>query len=223
MLIMEKKGFFRMIETLRFVRWIALGLIVLLASGVAITQFHPRGTPAEADATAGTVGVPEGIAIGGPFHLIDSNGHPVTDADYRGRWMLVYFGYTNCPDVCPLTLQKVAAALQNLGPLADRLAPLFISVDPARDTAGQLANYVKNFDPRIIGLTGSDEQVAAVAKAYKLYYSPATPDKSGAYIVDHSSFLYLMDPRGEFTAILPPDADAGELAIALRSKLSQKS
>lgn len=112
--------------------------------------------------------VPAGVPIGGPFELIDENRHRITDADYRGRWMLVFFDYTNCPDECPLTLQKMATTLQDLGPLADRIAPLFITVDPVRDTPERLASYLENFDTRIIGLTGSGDQVAAVATAYRV-------------------------------------------------------
>jgi protein SCO1/2 len=127
------------VRTLRIIRWTMLSLIVLIGSGLAFLAFGPvwhgqRNSPSDSSASAGTVAVAEGIPIGGPFKLIDDKGHVVTDADYRGRWMLVFFGYTNCPDECPLTLQKMAAALKALGPLADRIAPLFITVDPARDS-----------------------------------------------------------------------------------------
>ena len=210
-----------MIQALRIARWAVLGLIVLLAVGMAILRFGlGLRRPVSDAATAATAAVPAGVAIGGPFRLIDDKGRAVTDADYRGRWMLVYFGYTNCPDACPLTLQKMASALKVLGPLADRLVPVFITVDPARDTPGQLADYINNFDPRIAGLTGSSEQIAAVAKAYRVYYAPAEPDKSGAYLVGHSSFLYLVDPAGKVNALLPMDSSAGELTVVLRSKLS---
>ena len=100
--------------------------------------------------------------------MTDDKGRTVTDADYHGRWMLVFFGYSNCPDECPLILQKMATALKDLGPLADKIAPLFITVDPARDTPSRLFSYLENFDTRIIGLTGSNDQIAAVAKAYRV-------------------------------------------------------
>lgn len=212
-----------MIRTLRLVRWTALGLIVVLALGIAVLEFRPGGAPIAENASAGTASVPAGVSIGGPFDLIDDKGHTVTDADYRGRWMLVFFGYTNCPDECPLTLQKMAAALKNLGPLADKVAPLFITVDPARDTPARLTSYLENFDPRIVGLTGSDEQIAAAAKAYRVYYSPAEHEKSGADIVGHSTFLYLMNPTGKFDALLPSDVDAEKLSAILRAKLTPKS
>jgi protein SCO1/2 len=202
-----------MSRTLRFIRWTSLGLIVLLAIAVAVLQFRPGGGPATENALAGSV------SIGGPFHLTDDKGHAVTAADYRGRWMLVYFGYTDCPDDCPLTLQKMAVALRKLGPLAEKVAPLFITVDPARDTPARLASYLGNFDPRIVGLTGNDAQIAAAAKAYRVYYAPAEHEKSGADIIGHSTFVYLMNPAGKFDALLPSDVDAEKLAATLRAKL----
>jgi cytochrome oxidase Cu insertion factor (SCO1/SenC/PrrC family) len=208
-----------MIRTLRTIRWVTLGLIVVAALGMAVLKFRPVDEPADHDASAGTVSVPAGVAIGGPFHLTDDKGHQVTDANYRGRWMLVFFGYTNCPDECPLTLQKMATALVNIGPLAERVAVLFITVDPARDTPARLASYLANFDTRIVGLTGNGEQIATTAKAYRVYYSPAEHEKSGADIVGHSTFIYLMNPTGKFDALLPIDVDADKLAGILQSKL----
>jgi cytochrome oxidase Cu insertion factor (SCO1/SenC/PrrC family) len=212
------------IRTLRRVRWLAVGLIVLLAIGVAVLEFRSGGEPATEDASAGptSISVPAGVAIGGPFHLLDDKGRNVTDLEYRGRWMLVFFGYTNCPDECPLTLQKMAAALRKLGPLADQMAPLFVTVDPARDTPARLASYLENLDPRIVGLTGSDEQIAAAAKAYRVYYAPAEHEQSGADLVSHSTFLYLMSPAGQFDALLPSDVDAKKLAATLRARLTAK-
>ena len=213
-----------MTRALRIIRWTTLGLIVMLVLAIAVfglgggIGFAPS---ASEDTAPGTVSVPAGVAIGGPFHLTDDKGHTVTQADYRGRWMLVFFGYTNCPDECPLTLQKMAVALNKLGPLADKIAPLFITVDPARDTPARLASYLANFDPRIVGLTGSDTQIAEAAKAYRVYYAPAQHEQSGADLVSHSTFLYLMDPAGAFSELLPSDVDADKLAAALRAKLSE--
>jgi protein SCO1/2 len=154
-----------------------------------------------------------------PFKLIEDKGRPVTDPDYRGRWMLVFFGYTNCSDECPLTLQKMATALKDLGPVADRIAPLFITVDPARDTPSRLTSYLENFDTRIVGLTGSNEQIAAVAKAYRVYYSPGQNEQSGADLISHSTFLYLMNPSGQLAALFPQDITADKLTAALRVRL----
>ncbi len=207
------------IRTLRIVRWTALGLILLFAAAIAFIKFGPRQASTD-DAPAGTIAISEGVPVGGPFKLIDNKGHAVTDADYRDRWMLIFFGYTNCPDECPLTLQKMANALDALWPLADRIAPLFITVDPARDTASRLTEYISNFDTRIVGLTGSDEQIATAAKAYRVYYSPAEHEQSGVDLVSHSTFVYLMNPRGKLDALFSQDIDADVLAGTLRARLS---
>ena len=210
------------IRTLRIVRWTALGLIVLFAAGIAFIKFGPA-TYRQAstdDAPAGTIAISEGVPIGGPFKLIDNRGHAVTDADYSDRWMLIFFGYTNCPDECPLTLQKMVNALDALGPLADRIAPLFITVDPTRDTPSKLIAYLANFGSSIVGLTGSDEQIAAAAKAYRVYYSPAEHEQSGVDLVSHSTFVYLVNPRGKLDALFSQDIDADVLAGTLRARLS---
>jgi protein SCO1/2 len=211
-----------MICTLRILRWAGLGLLAVTVVTVAILEIRPRAAP-PGNASAGLVSVPTGISIGGPFHLIDDKGNAVTDADYRGRWMLVFFGYSNCPDECPLTLQKMATALRKIGPLASKVMPLFITVDPEHDTPAQLAKYLGNFDRRIVGLTGSDAQIAEAAKAYRVYYSPAEHEKSATDIVGHSTFLYLMNPAGMFDSLLPSDVDADKLAAILRAKLMAKS
>jgi protein SCO1/2 len=210
---------------LRIIRWAALGLTALIALGIVFLEYGPKTSLEHSVADnppAGTVAVAGGISIGGPFNLIDHNGHPVTDAAYRGRWMLVFFGYTNCPEDCPLTLQKMATALNTLGPLADRIAPLFITVDPAHDTPERLAGYLANFGSRIIGLTGNSDQIAAVAKAYRVYYSPAEHEQSGADLVNHSTVLYLMNPSGKLDALLRPDTDVDQLAAALRARVASQ-
>jgi cytochrome oxidase Cu insertion factor (SCO1/SenC/PrrC family) len=220
-----------MIMALRVARWAAFGLIGMIALGIAALEFGawpgahraPGAGGTSAASSADSVAVPPGVAIGGPFALTDDKGRAVTDAAYKGRWMLVFFGYSNCPDGCPLTLQKIAAALRALGPLADKVAPLFVTVDPDRDTPDRLAEYLANFDERIIGLTGSREQIAAVAKAYRVYYSPAEHEASGADLVNHSTFLYLMNPSGGLDALFHADVSPEALADALRGRLSAPS
>lgn len=139
--------------------------------------------------------------VGGPFTLTDHTGRQVTDKDFRGQYMLVFFGFTFCPDVCPSGLQVMAAALDQLGQKAERITPLFISVDPERDTPEQLAMYVSSFHPRLVGLTGTPEEIQNVAKAYRVYYRKVKDEKSTAeYTVDHTSIIYLMGPEGEFIA-----------------------
>ena len=216
-------------RALRVIRWTAFAGMALLLTAIAAFELVPRvrdfiSPPLEGIGFAsaeGTVGVPAGVPIGGRFELTDEKGQRVTDADYRGRWMLVFFGYTNCPDECPLTLQKMATTLQDLGSLADRIAPLFITVDPVRDTPERLANYIENFDARISGLTGSDDQVAAVAKAYRVYYEPGKTEESGADLVSHSTFLYLINPSGKLNALFSQDVTPEKLTHALRARLSR--
>ena len=214
-----------MTRILRITRWTVFGLIAL---GIGFVGFGPkaslelRARRVADDAPAGMAVVASGVPIGGPFKLIDHNGRPTIDAAYRGRWMLVFFGYTDCPDDCPLTLQKMAIALNALGSLADRIAPLFITVDPTRDTPDRLAGYLANFGSRIIGLTGNSEQIAAVAKTYRVFYSPDEHEQSGADLVSHSTLLYLMNPRGKLDALLRPDTNADQLAAALRARLASQ-
>lgn len=154
-----------------------------------------------------------GSGVGGPFTLTNTEGKPVTDKDFRGKFMLVYFGYTYCPDVCPTTLSDVTGALEKMGAAADRVQPVFISVDPGRDTPDVMRQYVSAFSPRLKGLTGTPEQIAAVAKEYHVYYaSHAASPGATDYTVDHSSILYVMGPNGQFVGVIR--ADSGPEAIA---------
>ena len=154
--------------------------------------------------------------IGGAFTLTDSTGKRVTEQSFRGKYMLLFFGYTSCPDICPAGLQLMAGALEKLGPKAERITSVFISVDPERDTPEKLAGYVKNFDPRLVGLTGTPEEIAAVTKAYKVYYAK-TPSKEHPddYTMDHTSIIYVMDPNGEFVTHFTPATSVDEMAAKL--------
>ena len=164
---------------------------------------------------------PAALTVGGPFSLIDGDGHPVTDQTWHGKYMLVYFGYTYCPDVCPTTLSNLSDALDKLGTKADRLQSLFITVDPKRDTSPVVKQYAAAFGPRIIGLTGSPEQIAAAAKAYRVYYAEhRTGPGPDDYSMDHSSVLYLMGPDGRFIAPLRADQSGPEMAAALARLMS---
>jgi protein SCO1/2 len=164
---------------------------------------------------------PATLTVGGPFSLIDGDGRPVTDQSWHGKYMLVYFGYTYCPDVCPTTLTNLSDALDKLGTKADRLQPLFITVDPKRDTPPVVKQYAAAFGARIIGLTGSAEQIAAAAKAYRVYYAEhRTGPGPDDYSMDHSSVLYLMGPDGRFIAPLRADQTGPEMAAALTKLMS---
>lgn len=161
------------------------------------------------------------VPIGGPFRLQGGDGRAVTDRDFLGRWMLVYFGFTHCPDACPTGLQTLATALDSLDPAARRqVAVLFITVDPERDTPALMAEYVTAFGPGITGLSGTPEQVAAVAKAYRVYYAKRPRAGSEEYDVDHSTIIYLMDPRGRFAANFTHETTPEAVAARLRTLLA---
>lgn len=163
------------------------------------------------------------VTIGGPFTLSSVDGVTVTDQTYRGKWLLVYFGYTFCPNSCPTTLFEVAAALKELGAAADQVQPLFITVDPQRDTPTILRQFTQSFDPRIVGLTGTGQEIAAAAKEYGAYYARhATGPGQDDYVVDHSTYLYVMDPRGKFVRAFENDISADRIAEVLRVLLSQE-
>jgi cytochrome oxidase Cu insertion factor (SCO1/SenC/PrrC family) len=157
--------------------------------------------------------------VGGPFTLTDQTGHERTDQDFRGRLMLVYFGFTYCPDVCPTDLQAIGLALDKLGPDADQVQPIFITVDPERDTANHLADYVPLFHPRLIGLTGSAENIRKVADAYKAYYA-RVPLDGGDYTVDHTAYIYLMDRDGNYLGFFPPGTSADRMVEIIRPRLA---
>lgn len=162
-----------------------------------------------------------GPSVGGPFTLEDSGGRTATDRDFRGKYMLVYFGYTYCPDVCPTTLNAVADALDRIGKKADDLKPVFITVDPRRDTPAVMKQYTAAFTPRLVGLTGTTEQIAAVAKEYRVYYAEhRTGPGPNDYSMDHSSILYLMGPDGRFIAPIRTDATGAEIASELTKLMS---
>jgi protein SCO1 len=164
------------------------------------------------------------VTIGGPFALIAPDGTTVTEQTFRGKWLLVYFGYTFCPNTCPMTLNEIATALEKLGTDATKMQPLFITVDPQRDTREVLEQYTRSFDPRIVGLTGSPQQIDAVTQEYGAY---AARDKTGPgpedYVIDHSTYLYVMDPGGKFVRAFDADTSGDRIADALRELLAQLS
>jgi len=160
--------------------------------------------------------------IGGPFALIDHTGKLRTDEDFRGKLLLIYFGYSYCPDVCPTDLQQIGLAVDGLGGGAEAVQPLFITLDPERDTAAHLAEYVALFHPRLIGLTGSAEQIRRVALAYKVYYAKYPPD-SPDYVIDHSSFVYLVDEAGKYIGFFPPGTSADRMIEIIAQRLSDRT
>lgn len=176
-------------------------LLALAAAGLAAAQ--PAAPPAGAE-----------TVIGGPFELVAPDGTHVTDAQLRGKWLLVFFGYTFCPSVCPTTLGQIAVALAELGDASADVQPVFITVDPQRDTPAKMGDYAAAFDPRILALSGSSEAIAAVMEAYGAY---AMRRGAGAdYLVDHSTYIYAMGPDGRFVRGFDSEATGAEIAQTLR-------
>ncbi len=160
------------------------------------------------------------VSIGGPFSLTDQDGRAVTEKDFAGKLMLIYFGFTACPDICPTGMQTIAIALDDLGEDAQKIAPILITVDPERDNPAVMKDYVASFHERMVGLTGTPEQIAAVAKAYRVYYQKVQlPGSSLDYSVDHSGFIYLMSRDGKYLAHFRHNSTPEEIAKRLRASL----
>lgn len=160
-------------------------------------------------------GAPSPSAIGGPFNLIDQNGKPINDQDIKGKPYLVFFGYTHCPDVCPATLFEVSELLRALGKDGDRAGALFITVDPERDTAAVLKDYLSSFDPRLRAATGDQKAIEAVEKVYRVY-AKKVPSDNADYTMDHTALVYLMDKQGRFVAPFSLKRRPEEAAADLR-------
>ena len=192
--------------TLRRAAWILVGLAAL---GLVLFVALRPGAPAP----------PSGaLAIGGPFQLIDQSGRSVDQRILKGRWSAVFFGYTFCPDVCPTTLGVISQALDKMGVDQNRIVPVFITIDPDRDTPSVLKNYMAAFGPRFVGLTGSQAQITAVEKEYRVY-AKKQPLAAGGYGMDHSSVIYLMGPDGKLVSFYDEATSPDDLAKDLREKL----
>ena len=169
----------------------------------------------------GGVQLPQGMMLGGPFSLTDQTGKAVTERDFAGRWMLLYFGYTYCPDVCPTELGTIAAAVDLLGPLAEQVVPALVTIDPQRDTVDKLADYVGRFHPRMQGLTGSAQQIAEITRRYRVYYGRTQRTEATDYLMDHSGFVYLVGPDARVRSLFRPEASPEDIAGAIRAQLRQ--
>jgi protein SCO1/2 len=220
---------------LHAVRAFAIALILLIASLWSIAWFSQDASETLGDSfsrlaagvlgqdapvpAAGGVQLPQGMTLGGPFSLTDHTGRAVTEADFADGLMLIYFGFTFCPDVCPTELGTIAAALDALGDDAARVTPVFISVDPERDTPAAMADYVARFHPRMVGLTGTAAQVAAAARAYRVFYAKVHPPTASEYLIDHSSFIYLVGPDARVRALFRPETAPEAIAQTVRGQL----
>lgn len=199
-----------------------IGVMLAALAVIAVASWVAWSWIAVGDRAAGTSGTMRTEAdIGGPFELVDHHGKPVTDKTYRGRYMLIYFGYGYCPDVCPTELANMANALDILGPEVEKVAPLFITVDPERDTAEFMADYVANFHPSLIGLTGTVEHVAEVARRYKVYYAKSRKSAGDDYLMDHTSFVYLMGPDGNFLTMFRGHTDPKTIAQTIERFIAE--
>ncbi len=187
----------------------ALALVAVATAALVGSQLLLPAAQSGGGQSTGTV------PIGGPFSLVDQNGRRVSEQDFRGRYMLVYFGYTFCPDICPLGLQTITQAIDGLpSDRQEQVVPVFITVDPERDTVEVMRNYVTSFHPRLVGLTGSKAEVDQALRAWRVYAQKAEP-KDGSYLVDHSTFTYLMGPDGHYVTHFGHATTADEMTDRL--------
>ncbi len=186
-------------------------LAILLAGGGALLATRPSPAPSSGASDLAA-------SIGGPFQLVGADGRRVTDADFRGRWMMIYFGYTRCPDACPTALNNIANALDLMQAEGRAIAPIFITIDPARDTPEVVGHYASLFGTRITGLTGTQAQIDRAEHEFRVY-AARHPTGGGDYAMDHSSIIYVMDQRGRFAGFIDGAASAEDIAAKTRDLL----
>lgn len=195
---------------------------IALAALVVWHQMSGGGGGARSN---GEAVVAPGIEMGGAFELTGRSGEPVTDQAFHGQFMLIYFGYTSCPDICPTELSSMAAALDILdesnSAASQKVTPVFITIDPERDTVEIVEEYAAAFHPRMVGLTGDAETIDAVARKYRVFYSKGTLDEDGFYLMNHSGYVYLMGPDGEFVTMFTGGTDPANIAEALNRYVSE--
>ncbi len=202
---------------------LAMAAMTIMAAGFAVTsqnaRSHDMGNMAGKDMPVPTFANAAGVGASG-YNLIDQNGKAVTDKDFKGKYQLIYFGFTSCPDVCPLDLRKMVDAVNLLGSKAGRIAPIFITVDPERDTPDVMKKYVALFSKNLTGLTGSKKQVMAAEGSYKVYAAKATSKSMTDYTMNHSAYIYLMGPDGTFIDVFDPQDKAEDIAAKLKKLVS---
>ena len=207
-------------------RWVvlaALAVASLILASAAVLWLRPAPPQSTSAGDSGVMRV-AGSTIGGPFQLVDHNGQTVSQADFAGKFMLIYFGFTHCPDFCPTELQIMGNAMDELGAEGAPVVPIFITVDPERDTPESIKDYVAAFHPRMIGLTGSLAQVEAAAKAYKVYFKkqPGPGGEAGDdYQVDHTVFVYLMGPDGVLRSMFRHGTSVAVMSGEIRAQLGR--
>ncbi len=199
--------------------WILTGFSIASAVGVVAAWLFLAPDTRDTEPASGNI-------ITGEFSLVDHTGKPTTHEDFRGSWLLVFFGYTHCPDVCPTTMGTIALAMEDLGADAAKLRPLFITVDPERDTPEVLSEYVAAFDSRIVGLTGTQDQTAAAAKAFRAHYTKillfeGDQVRTDDYAMGHTAHLFLIDPAGNYAGMFSPTAPVETVVAGLRRYLNR--
>lgn len=211
----------------RLIMWLVIATAVaVMAAQLTIRLMDDAAPPPTAEEKAQTAQDVARDVVTGEFSLIDHHGKAVTDEDFRGSWLLIFFGYTHCPDVCPTSLAVTGLVMDELGEDAAKVQPLFITIDPERDMPEVMAAYVADFHPRLIGLSGSPEQIKAAAHSHRAYYARA-PVAEGVetsateYAMDHSAYLYLMDPRGVYAHVFSPTDSAEEIAADIRQFMNK--
>ncbi len=198
-------------RTLRVVLSMLVGLLV--AAGIAWWQVEQAGL-------VDRPGTEASVPIGGPFSLTDHTGRRITEADFRGKLMLVYFGYTYCPDICPTELYTMSLALDRLGAESEQIRALFVSVDPERDDLALLRDYIALFHPDMVAATGTPDEIEAMARAYRVYYARAENPDGGPYLMDHSTFIYLMSEVGDLVTVFPAGGQPEAIVDAVRARLT---
>ena len=197
------------LRNMRIALWVAAGLVAALAVTVLL------GGLLSGDGREAVPASVAGSGIGGSFSMVDQSGRAVTEADFEGRPQAMFFGFTSCPDICPTMLTQMSNWLDELGPLADRIQPIFVSVDPERDTVDVIKEYLSAFDPRITGLTGTPEQVASFAKNYGVFYEKV-PTDGGDYTMNHTANILLFDADGSFRGTADYHDDPADAQAKLR-------
>ncbi len=215
---------------LRLIRWTTSALVVLLAvvwGVIWLARANPDSHAASLLRAVASLTRPAASVMPtgteGAFTLVDPHGQTVTDRTYRGKWMLIYFGYTYCPDVCPTTLQSMGNVLDQLGDQAAQIVPIFITVDPDRDTPKIIGDYVALFDSRLIGLTGSPAQIAQAKSAYGVFARRAASGADGGYLIDHSAYMYFVGPDGKLRALFQAGTTEADIVAAITVSMSGQS
>ncbi|XP_039177881.1 protein SCO1 homolog, mitochondrial isoform X1 [Crotalus tigris] len=204
------------------VTWKSLAVTVVIGGGMLglLKYLKKKKEAALERESIRSIGKP---LLGGPFSLVDHHGQSKSDRDYLGQWVLIYFGFTHCPDICPEELEKMMLAVDEVDRIASlpNVTPLFITIDPERDNEEAIAKYVKEFSPKLIGLTGTKDQIDQVSRAYRVYYSPGPRDEDNDYIVDHTIIMYLIGPDGKFVDYFGQNKTNTEIAANILKHMKQ--